>query len=348
MADVVIRPMRPDDALEWHAMRTQPSSVRGTLQLPTLSLEDVRTQAVSSPTDHKLVAEVDGKLAGSINLHVGTGAQRHVGYIGMNVGEGYQGQGIGTQLMAAILDLADNWLMLERVELGVYPDNEPAVRLYRSAGFAEEGRSPQYAMRDGSLTDILHMGRLRSGAAAPAESSLAPEQAAGPEAHLPAITPTIRGVRPEDYRAIHALLLQPSVLRGTGRVPSLQEDELRKEICGLPRTQHMLVAESERQLLGFAHLVQFGGRRSHSGAIRTFAVHPAWQHRGVGTTLMQAVVDLSEKWLGLRRLEMTVPAPAAAGIQLCRDFGFAQEAAFRGAWAWNGRYADAVLMGRTH
>jgi hypothetical protein len=74
MADVLIRPLRPDDALEWHALRIQPSVVWGTLQLPTLSLEDVRNQAVSNPSIHKLAAEVDGRLAGVIGLHMGAGA----------------------------------------------------------------------------------------------------------------------------------------------------------------------------------------------------------------------------------------------------------------------------------
>jgi putative acetyltransferase len=35
---------------------------------------------------------------------------------------------IGTQLMDAILDLADNWLHLKRVELEVNTDNPAGVR----------------------------------------------------------------------------------------------------------------------------------------------------------------------------------------------------------------------------
>ena len=45
----------------------------------------------------------------------------------MMVRDDWQGKGIGTQLMQAAVDLADKWLNLSRLELGVYPDNEPAI-----------------------------------------------------------------------------------------------------------------------------------------------------------------------------------------------------------------------------
>ena len=35
----------------------------------------------------------------------------------------WQGMGVGTALMRAALDLADNWLGLRRVELTIYADN---------------------------------------------------------------------------------------------------------------------------------------------------------------------------------------------------------------------------------
>ncbi len=37
--------------------------------------------------------------------------------------------------MSEILDLADNWLMLVRIELGVFTDNEKAIKLYEKFGF---------------------------------------------------------------------------------------------------------------------------------------------------------------------------------------------------------------------
>jgi len=37
--------------------------------------------------------------------------------------------------MAELIDIADNWLDLKRLELTVYVDNAPAIRLYEKFGF---------------------------------------------------------------------------------------------------------------------------------------------------------------------------------------------------------------------
>ena len=63
--------------------------------------------------------------------------------------------------MQAGLDLADNWLNLTRLELEVYSDNEPAIRLYERFGFEREGVLRQHAFRAGQYVDSIMMARLR-------------------------------------------------------------------------------------------------------------------------------------------------------------------------------------------
>ena len=63
--------------------------------------------------------------------------------------------------MQACLDLADNWLNLERLELEVYADNEAAISLYKRFGFEHEGTLRKHAFRDGVYVDSIMMGRLR-------------------------------------------------------------------------------------------------------------------------------------------------------------------------------------------
>jgi putative acetyltransferase len=55
--------------------------------------------------------------------------------------------------MEEILDLADNWLMLKRIELGVFVDNEKVINLYESCGFKIEGRRKYAAIRNGKYED---------------------------------------------------------------------------------------------------------------------------------------------------------------------------------------------------
>lgn len=60
---------------------------------------------------------------------------RHSADIGIMVHKDYQNMGVGSALMERLLDLADNWLMLVRVELTVFADNERAIHLYEKFGF---------------------------------------------------------------------------------------------------------------------------------------------------------------------------------------------------------------------
>jgi putative acetyltransferase len=61
--------------------------------------------------------------------------------------------------MSAILDIADNWLKLKRVELSVFTDNEPAIALYKIMGFAVEGTKKYSAVRNGAHIDEFLMAR---------------------------------------------------------------------------------------------------------------------------------------------------------------------------------------------
>ena len=67
---------------------------------------------------------------------------------------------VGSALMRAALELADGWLELTRLELTVYTDNLPALKLYEKFGFVLEGTHRQYAFRDGASVDAYALARL--------------------------------------------------------------------------------------------------------------------------------------------------------------------------------------------
>ncbi len=85
------------------------------------------------------------------------------GAFGMAVRDDYHGRGVGTALMVALIELADNWLNLHRLELEVFVDNEAAIHLYQKFGFVIEGRLADFAFRDGEYADVFVMGRIRAG-----------------------------------------------------------------------------------------------------------------------------------------------------------------------------------------
>ena len=67
---------------------------------------------------------------------------------------------MGTALLTRLLNYADRWLGVTRVELSVYTDNAPAIALYRRHGFEVEGTQRASVLREGVLIDVLMMARL--------------------------------------------------------------------------------------------------------------------------------------------------------------------------------------------
>lgn len=142
----------------------------GLLQMPYPSewvwrqrIED----AAQAPADELLlVAELEGALVGIAGLHrVGPSPRRaHARTLGLWVRPEAQGRGVGRALLQALIDYAERWAGVRRLELTVNVDNPRAIALYRRCGFVEEGRLRAYALRDGEYVDCLTMARCASAA----------------------------------------------------------------------------------------------------------------------------------------------------------------------------------------
>ncbi|TVT85980.1 GNAT family N-acetyltransferase [Pseudomonas sp. H3(2019)] len=145
------------------ALYNDPAVARQVLQMPFQSTEVWRKRlAPENERVVQLVALHQGQVIGNVGLEQVSRIRRsHCANIGMGVAVAWQGKGVGSRLLAAVLDLADNWMNVQRVELSVYADNEAAIGLYRKFGFDTEGLFREYAVRDGVLVDALSMARLR-------------------------------------------------------------------------------------------------------------------------------------------------------------------------------------------
>lgn len=158
--DVIIRPILLQDAEALWKIARQEGVIETKMALPSLRLEQ-RQKSISelSENDHYMVAEIGGEAVGVAGLTVGTGRTRHSGSLFIYIARQQQGQGIGTRLMQSLLDLADNWLLLRRVELTVLTENEGARRLYERLGFVVEGCRKMSVIAQGELKDEWLMAR---------------------------------------------------------------------------------------------------------------------------------------------------------------------------------------------
>lgn len=165
MIDFLIRPVRIEDATFINELRRMDGVRENTLG--TFSERFTKSEEFIkglTENDHLLVAEIEEngfkKVIGLAGLHVNRNPRlRHLAVLGIMVHVDYQGKGIGTSLLKKVIDLADNWLMLVRLELTVFVENEGAVKLYESLGFQIEGTKKYAAVRNGKYADEYLMAR---------------------------------------------------------------------------------------------------------------------------------------------------------------------------------------------
>jgi len=164
----IIRPIEMKDARGINELRRMPGVFENTLGMPSERVK--RSEDLIANLDsnsHLFVAAVkddsgEEKVIGCTGLHISSSPRmRHSASIGIMVHKDYQNQGVGSALMSTLLDIADNWLMLVRVELCVYADNARAIHLYEKLGFQKEGIKRKAAIRNGEYVDELMMARIR-------------------------------------------------------------------------------------------------------------------------------------------------------------------------------------------
>lgn len=165
---LTIRRAKASDAAAIAEQFSDPDVYGGTLQLPYPS-EELWAQRLAGhnppaagSNEIVLAAVIGDTPVGLAGLHpVGPAVRRrHVMSLGITVARSHQGQGVGQALMTALLDYADNWAQVLRIELTVYHDNQRAILLYERHGFFPEGRLKAYALRNGTYEDVLTMARL--------------------------------------------------------------------------------------------------------------------------------------------------------------------------------------------
>ena len=162
--DIQIRRAEPADFEAMYEMYLDPGSYAGTLQPPFPSREGWKKRLAEFPeSDLLLLAIVEGQVAGNAGLHAYPRPRRaHAMHVGITVRREFRNRGVGTALVKARVDAADDWLPVIRLELTVWTDNAPAIALYRKFGFEIEGTHKAYALRDGRYVDTYAMARIRA------------------------------------------------------------------------------------------------------------------------------------------------------------------------------------------
>ncbi len=160
-------------------------------------------------------------------------------------------------------------------------------------------------------------------------------------------TITIRRAEPSDYEAVQRIFAGANAISGTLQLPFPAAETWRKRLSEPADGLYVLVACVAGEVVGQLGLHTFphSPRRRHAGQLG-MAVRDDWQGRGVGRALMQAAIDLAEKWLQLTRLELEVYTDNEPAVQLYKKCGFVIEGTLARYAFRNGSYVDAYAMAR--
>jgi len=161
------------------------------------------------------------------------------------------------------------------------------------------------------------------------------------------MTILVRRIEPSDYEAVQQIFAGEKAIFGTLQLPFPSVDMWRKKLAEPPEGLFSLAACVEKEVVGMIgiHTYPSNPRRRHVGQLG-MAVRDDWQGKGVGKTLVQAAVDLADKWLNLTRLELEVYHDNEPAIGLYKKFGFVIEGRLTNFAYRDGQYVDSYFMAR--
>jgi RimJ/RimL family protein N-acetyltransferase len=127
-----------------------------------LSVEEERAflqQNAEAPSNFYLVAEAAGEIAGTLTFSTGKRPRlQHAGEFGMTVLRKYWNLGIGSHMLASLIEWARQSGTIRKINLRVRVDNLPAIHLYEKYGFVQEGRLTREFYLHGQFVDVYIMG----------------------------------------------------------------------------------------------------------------------------------------------------------------------------------------------
>ncbi len=105
-----------------------------------------------------VVAEVDGRFVGQVEVTKQSMRSKHVGVLGIALKDGFREIGIGTELMKEA-ETQSRRLGLEILNLEVFATNDRAKHVYEKAGYREVGAWPKVMKKDGIYIDGVLMSK---------------------------------------------------------------------------------------------------------------------------------------------------------------------------------------------
>ncbi|HEY3178625.1 MAG TPA: GNAT family N-acetyltransferase [Casimicrobiaceae bacterium] len=156
----------------------------------------------------------------------------------------------------------------------------------------------------------------------------------------------VRHSHAADIEQIRLIYAEPSNYAATLQLPFPPPSLWEKRLGALADGSFSLVACRADEILGQLGIeVHKNPRRRHAAHLG-MAVKASARRQGVGSALVAAAVDLAERWLAVRRIELEVYTDNVAAIGLYSKFGFVVEGTLKQYAFRNGVFVDVHVMSK--
>ncbi|BBB67715.1 acetyltransferase [Undibacterium sp. YM2] len=158
----------------------------------------------------------------------------------------------------------------------------------------------------------------------------------------------IRRAEVSDAAQLQRVFASGGTYAGTLQLPHPSYEMWQERLEKTDPKDTRLVAIYDGVVVGSASLhLEKAQRRQHVASLG-MGVADSFTGRGIGTALLTELLNLSDNWLNLLRLELTVFCDNTAAIHLYKKFGFEKEGTMRAYAFRNGQYVDSYAMARLH
>jgi len=115
--------------------------------------------SIESDNQAILIAWVQNEIVGCVTFRAGKWQKvKHTGEFGLTVSKKNWGLGIGTLIIEALLNWAQETKIIRKINLRVRSDNDRAIAVYKKLGFIEEGKITREFFIDGEFFDNVLFG----------------------------------------------------------------------------------------------------------------------------------------------------------------------------------------------
>lgn len=104
-----------------------------------------------------LCAEKDDLIIGHVSITKGTGANSHIGTLGLIVHPNYRVKGVGSKLLNQAINISKNYLDINIVNLQVRKGNDGAKGFYEKLKFSEYGELKNGLIINNKYYDTIFM-----------------------------------------------------------------------------------------------------------------------------------------------------------------------------------------------